>query len=114
MKRYCSAALVLLLVAFFSSKHSVEGRSLLTQSGQAVRDYFHISKEMKKEPLRGEKDSFRKIPSTGSNPIPNSSDMSASQSSSSLTVTLDSINTKGSQVLKSEYAVRGETVNIGQ
>ncbi|CAA0214128.1 unnamed protein product [Arabidopsis thaliana] len=110
MKKYCSVALVLLLVAFFSSKHSVEGRSLLTQSGQAVRD-LHISKEMKKEPLRGEKDSFRKIPSTGSNPIPNSSDMSASQFSSSLPVTLDAINTK---VLKSEYAVRGEIVNIGQ
>ncbi|KAL1224127.1 hypothetical protein V5N11_031268 [Cardamine amara subsp. amara] len=72
MKRYCSVALLLLLVAFFSSKHSVEGRSLstMTHSGQAVKD-LQISKEMKKGPLGGEKDSFRKIPWTGSNPIQN-------------------------------------------
>ncbi|XP_019091884.1 PREDICTED: uncharacterized protein LOC104740420 [Camelina sativa] len=72
MKRYGLVALVLLLVALFSSKYSVEGRSLLTMtpSGQAVRD-LQISKEMKKGPLRGEKDSFRKIPRSGSNPIQN-------------------------------------------
>ncbi|KAG7591987.1 hypothetical protein ISN45_Aa01g009580 [Arabidopsis thaliana x Arabidopsis arenosa] len=72
MKRYCSVALVLLLVAFFSSKYSVEGRSLLTMthSSQAQRD-LHVSKEMKKEPLKGEKDSFRRIPRSGSNPIQN-------------------------------------------
>lgn len=65
-------ALVLLLVAIFSSKYSVDGRSLLTMthSGQAVRD-LQISKEMKKEPLSGEKDSFRRIPRSGSNPIQN-------------------------------------------
>ncbi|ANM57987.1 unnamed protein product [Arabidopsis thaliana] len=146
MKRYCSVALVLLLVAFFSSKYSVEGRSLLTMthSSQAARD-LHVSKEMKKEPLKGEKDSLRRIPRGGSNPIQidkdqekasvrgekdsfrrvptptpasssrhlsaSSSDISASDSSSSLPVTLDSINTK---VLKYEYAVRGEIINIGQ
>ncbi|KAG2259586.1 hypothetical protein Bca4012_055728 [Brassica carinata] len=75
MKRYWSVALVLLLlVAFFSSKHSVEGRSLLrmTHSSQAVRD-LQTSKDMKQEkPLRGENDSFRRfIPRTGSNPIQN-------------------------------------------
>jgi alanine transaminase len=100
---------------------------------------------MKKEPLKGEKDSLRRIPRGGSNPIQidkdqekasvrgekdsfrrvptptpasssrhlsaSSSDISASDSSSSLPVTLDSINTK---VLKYEYAVRGEIINIGQ
>ncbi|XP_019095098.1 PREDICTED: uncharacterized protein LOC104756060 [Camelina sativa] len=72
MKRCCLVALVLLLVAIFSSKYRVEGRSLLTMtpSGQAVRD-FQIRKEMKKGPLRGEKESFRKIPRSGSNPIQN-------------------------------------------
>ncbi|CAH2037197.1 unnamed protein product [Thlaspi arvense] len=73
MRRYCSVALVLLLVAFFSSKYSVEGRSLLriTHSRQAVRD-LQISKDMKEgKPLRGEKDSFRHIPRSGSNPIQN-------------------------------------------
>ncbi|ESQ35074.1 hypothetical protein EUTSA_v10009909mg [Eutrema salsugineum] len=73
MKRCCSVALFLLLVAFFSSKYSVEGRSLLrtTHSRQAVRD-LQISKEMNKEkPLKGEKDSFRRIPRSGSNPIQN-------------------------------------------
>jgi Na+/H+ antiporter NhaD/arsenite permease-like protein len=72
MKRCCSVALVLLLVAFFSSKYSVEGRSLLTMthSSQAVRD-LPVSKEMKKEPLKGENDSFRRIPRSGSNPIQN-------------------------------------------
>uniref|UniRef100_A0A1J3GAL5 Uncharacterized protein n=1 Tax=Noccaea caerulescens TaxID=107243 RepID=A0A1J3GAL5_NOCCA len=73
MKRCCSAALVLLLIAFFSSKYSVEGRSLLrmTRSSQAVND-LQISKEMKEEkPLKGENDSFRRIPRSGSNPIQN-------------------------------------------
>ncbi|KAF8114269.1 hypothetical protein N665_0039s0033 [Sinapis alba] len=74
MKRYWSVALVLLLlVAFFSSKHSVEGRSLLrmTHSSQAVRD-LQTSKDMKDEkPLRGENDSFRRFPRSGSNPIQN-------------------------------------------
>ncbi|RID48316.1 hypothetical protein BRARA_I04837 [Brassica rapa] len=74
MKRYWSVALVLLLlVAFFSSNHSVQGRSLLriTHSSQAVRD-LHTSKEMKEEKLlRGENDSFRRIPRTGSNPSQN-------------------------------------------
>lgn len=73
MKRYCSVALILLLVAFFSSKYSVEGRSLLrmTHSSQAVRD-LEISKEAKEEkPLKGEKDSFRRIPRSGASPIQN-------------------------------------------
>ncbi|CAH8391103.1 unnamed protein product [Eruca vesicaria subsp. sativa] len=74
MKRYQSVALVLLLlVAFFSNKHTVEGRSLLrmTHSSQAVRD-LNTSKEMKEgKPLRGENDSFRRIPKSGSNPIQN-------------------------------------------
>ncbi|CAF2114903.1 hypothetical protein Bca4012_096547 [Brassica carinata] len=75
MKRYWSVALVLLLlVAFFSSKHCVEGRSLLRMthsSSQAVRG-LQTSKEMKEEkPLRGENDSFRRIPRTGSNPSQN-------------------------------------------
>ncbi|CAN6901453.1 hypothetical protein HID58_083290 [Brassica napus] len=74
MKRYWSVALVLLLlVAFCSSKHSVQGRPLLrmTHSSQAVRD-LQTSKEMKEEkPLRGENDSFRRIPRTGSNPSQN-------------------------------------------
>ncbi|KAG7597350.1 hypothetical protein ISN44_As06g017270 [Arabidopsis suecica] len=96
MKRYCSVALVLLLVAFFSNKYSVvEGRSLLTmtQSGQ-VRD-LQMGKDLEKAPVRGEKDSFRRVPTPAS---------------SSLPITLDSINPK---VLKYEYAVRGEIVNIG-
>uniref|UniRef100_A0A1J3JJM5 Uncharacterized protein n=2 Tax=Noccaea caerulescens TaxID=107243 RepID=A0A1J3JJM5_NOCCA len=73
MKRCCSVALVLLLIAFFSSKYSVEGRSLLrmTHSSQAVND-LQISEEMKEEkPLKGENDSFRRIPRSGSNPIQN-------------------------------------------
>ncbi|CAA7056649.1 unnamed protein product [Microthlaspi erraticum] len=73
MKRCCSVALVLLLVAFFSSKYSVEGRSLLrmTHSSQAVND-LQIGKEMKEEkPLKGENESFRRIPRSGSNPIQN-------------------------------------------
>lgn len=67
------ALVLLLLVAFFSSKHSVEGRSLLrlAHSSQAVRD-LQTSKEMKEEKLlRGENDSFRRIPKSGSNPIQN-------------------------------------------
>ncbi|CAL9215324.1 unnamed protein product [Arabidopsis halleri] len=113
MKRYCSVALVLLLVAFFSNKYSVvEGRSLLTmtQSGQ-VRD-LQMGKDLEKAPIRGEKDSFRRVPTPASSwrHLSSSPDMSASDSSSSLPVTLDSINTK---VLKYEYAVRGEIVNIG-
>ncbi|KAJ0229273.1 hypothetical protein HA466_0317790 [Hirschfeldia incana] len=76
MKKYWSVALVLLLlVAFFSSKHIVEGRSLLrlTHSSQAVtlRD-LQTSKEMKEEKLlSGENNSFRRIPKSGSNPIQN-------------------------------------------
>ena len=68
------ALVLLLLVAFFSSKHCVEGRSLLRMthsSSQAVRG-LQTSKEMKEEkPLRGENDSFRRIPRTGSNPSQN-------------------------------------------
>ncbi|KAG2305383.1 hypothetical protein Bca52824_034034 [Brassica carinata] len=62
MKRYLSVALVLLLIAFFSSKYSVEGRSLsrLTNSSQAMRD-FQTRKDMKEaKPLVGENDSLRK------------------------------------------------------
>ncbi|VVA91631.1 unnamed protein product [Arabis nemorensis] len=73
MKRYCLVALVLLLVAFFSSKYSVEGRSLsrITNSSQAVRG-LQISKETKEgNPVKGEKDSFRRIPRSGASPIQN-------------------------------------------
>ncbi|KAL0813603.1 hypothetical protein Bca101_070046 [Brassica carinata] len=74
MKRYLSVALVLLLIAFFSSKYSVEGRSLsrLTNSSQAMRD-FQTRKDMKEaKPLVGENDSLRKrVPRSGSNPIQN-------------------------------------------
>ncbi|CAH8381168.1 unnamed protein product [Eruca vesicaria subsp. sativa] len=75
MKRYLSVALVLLLLlAFFSSKYSIEGRYLLrmTHSSQAVRD-FQTSKDMKNgKPLGGENDSFRRrVPRSGSNPLQN-------------------------------------------
>jgi hypothetical protein len=39
-------------------------------SSKGVRD-LKISQEMKGESLRGEKDSFRRIPRTGSSPIQN-------------------------------------------
>ncbi|CAF1926362.1 unnamed protein product [Brassica oleracea var. botrytis] len=74
MKRYLSVALVLLLIAFFSSKYSVEGRSLsrMTNSSQAMRD-FQTRKDMKEaKPLVGENDSLRRrVPRSGSNPIQN-------------------------------------------
>ncbi|CAF2139561.1 unnamed protein product [Brassica napus] len=40
-------------------------------SSKAVRD-LQISKEMKEESLTGEKNSFRRIPRSGSSPIHNS------------------------------------------
>ncbi|CAA7052448.1 unnamed protein product [Microthlaspi erraticum] len=80
MKRFhtsvtVSAALILLLLALFSSKNNVEGRqiapaSMDSASSKAVRD-LQITKEMKEESLRGEKDSFRRIPRSGSSPIQN-------------------------------------------
>ncbi|KAF8050214.1 hypothetical protein N665_2025s0008 [Sinapis alba] len=70
-----STALILLLLALCSSKNNVEGRqmapaSMAIVSGKAVRD-LQINKETKEESPRGEKDSFRKIPRRGSNPINN-------------------------------------------
>ncbi|KAJ4884399.1 hypothetical protein Rs2_34492 [Raphanus sativus] len=70
-----STALILLLLAFCSSKNNVEGRqmapaSMDIASGKAVRD-LQINKETKEESPRGEKDSFRRIPRRGSNPINN-------------------------------------------
>ncbi|CAL9240402.1 unnamed protein product [Arabidopsis halleri] len=83
MKRFhtsasISAALCLLLLALFSSKNNVECRqmgpaSMDLASSKGVRD-LQISKEMKGESLRGEKDSFRRIPRTGSSPIQNKID----------------------------------------
>ncbi|ESQ27960.1 hypothetical protein EUTSA_v10019794mg, partial [Eutrema salsugineum] len=80
MKRFLtsvsiSAALILLLVALFSSENNVEGRqmapaSMDSASGKDMRD-LQISKEMKEKSLRGEKDSFRRIPRSGSSPIQN-------------------------------------------
>lgn len=80
MKRFhtsvsISAALILLLLALFSSKNNVEGRqiapaSMDLASSEAVRD-LQITKEMKEDSLRGEKDSFRRIPRSGSSPIQN-------------------------------------------
>ncbi|CAN8235451.1 unnamed protein product [Cochlearia groenlandica] len=63
-----AAALILLLLALFSGKYSVESR--LPSSSKAVRD-LQINKDMKEESLKGEKDSFRRIPRTGSSPIQN-------------------------------------------
>ncbi|KAG2313189.1 hypothetical protein Bca4012_027754 [Brassica carinata] len=65
-----SAALILLLLALYISKNNVEGRQMAPASSKAVRD-LQISKEMKEESLRGEKDSFRRIPRSGSSPIHN-------------------------------------------
>ncbi|KAL0694707.1 hypothetical protein Bca4012_061887 [Brassica carinata] len=75
MKRYSPIALVLLLVAFFSSKYSVEGRSLLrmTHFSKAVRS-FQTRKDMKEaKPFVGENDSLRRrVPRSGPNPLQNS------------------------------------------
>lgn len=70
-----STALILLLVALCSTKNSVEGQqmapaSMDIASGKAVRD-FQINKETKEESPRGGKESFRRIPRRGSNPINN-------------------------------------------
>ncbi|KAL1219853.1 hypothetical protein V5N11_005064 [Cardamine amara subsp. amara] len=72
------AALILLLLTLFTSKNNVEGRQMTPAfkdlaSSKAVRD-LHINKEMKQEFLRGEKDSYRVIPRTGSSPIQNKID----------------------------------------
>lgn len=69
------AALILFLLALFTSKNNVEGRQMTPASkdlasSEAVRD-LQINKKMKEEFLRGEKDSFRRIPRTGSSPIQN-------------------------------------------
>lgn len=71
MKRFhtwesISAALILLLLALYIGKNNVEGRHMTP----AVRD-LQISKEMKEESLRGEKNSFRRIPRSGFSPIHN-------------------------------------------
>ncbi|KAF8091920.1 hypothetical protein N665_0432s0022 [Sinapis alba] len=70
-----STALILLLLALCNRKNNVEGRQMAPAlmaiaSGKAVRD-LQINKETKEESTRGEKDSFRKIPRRGSNPINN-------------------------------------------
>ncbi|WZY98042.1 hypothetical protein YC2023_070371 [Brassica napus] len=67
---------------------------------------------------RPHNNNIRLLSLLASDPIPVSSsrffsDMTGSDSSSSLPVTLDSINPNG-RVLKCEYAVRGEIVNIAQ
>ncbi|KAF8111246.1 hypothetical protein N665_0076s0233 [Sinapis alba] len=67
-----SEALILLILVLYSS--NVEGRQMVQASmdiasSKAVRD-LNINKEMK-ESLRGEKDSFRRIPWSGSSPIQN-------------------------------------------
>ncbi|CAN7040735.1 hypothetical protein IGI04_006353 [Brassica rapa subsp. trilocularis] len=76
MKRFLtwesiSTALILLLLALYISKNNVEGRHMAPASSKAVRD-LQISKEMKEESLTGEKNSFRRIPRSGSSPIHNS------------------------------------------
>ncbi|XP_010471256.1 PREDICTED: uncharacterized protein LOC104751080 [Camelina sativa] len=83
MKRFhtsasISAALIMLLLALFSSKNNVEGRQMAPTSmdftsSKAVRD-LQINKGNKEESLRGEKDSFRRIPRSGSSPIQNKID----------------------------------------
>ena len=75
MKRFqtpvsTSATLLLLLLVLYSN--NVEGRQMVpasmdVASSKAVRD-LNINKE---ESLRGEKDSFRRIPRSGSSPIQN-------------------------------------------
>ncbi|CAH8334635.1 unnamed protein product [Eruca vesicaria subsp. sativa] len=80
MKRFhtwksISTAMILLLLAVYISKNNVEGRqmapaSMDLTSNKAMRD-LQISKEMKEEFLRGEKNSFRRIPRSGSSPIHN-------------------------------------------
>ncbi|KAL0700680.1 hypothetical protein Bca4012_056802 [Brassica carinata] len=70
-----STALILLLLALCSSKNNVEGRqmepaSMAIASGKAVRN-LQINKGTKEESPRGEKDSLRRIPRRGSNPINN-------------------------------------------
>ncbi|KAF8080648.1 hypothetical protein N665_0929s0001 [Sinapis alba] len=74
MKTYLSVALVLLLVGFFSSKYSVDGRSLLrmTNFSKSVRD-FQTRKDMKvAKPFVRENDSLRRrVPRSCSNPLQN-------------------------------------------
>ncbi|KAL0801642.1 hypothetical protein Bca101_056818 [Brassica carinata] len=80
MKRFhtpvsISATLILLLLVLYSSKNHVEGRQMVPASmdiasSKTVRD-LSINKEMEEESLRGEKDSFRRIPRSGSSPIQN-------------------------------------------
>ncbi|KAF8046076.1 hypothetical protein N665_4042s0005 [Sinapis alba] len=69
-----SVALVLLLVGFFSSKYSVDGRSLLrmTNFSKSVRD-FQTRKDMKvAKPFVRENDSLRRrVPRSCSNPLQN-------------------------------------------
>ncbi|CAF2064366.1 unnamed protein product [Brassica oleracea var. botrytis] len=68
MKRFHTpASLILLLLLLYSSYG--EGRQMVPRS-KTVRD-LNINKEMKEETLRGEKDSFRRIPRSGSSPIQN-------------------------------------------
>ncbi|KAF2592790.1 hypothetical protein F2Q70_00045318 [Brassica cretica] len=74
MKRFHTpASLILLLLLLYSSYG--EGRQMVpasmdAASSKTVRD-LKINKEMKEETLRGEKDSFRRIPRSGSSPIQN-------------------------------------------
>ncbi|XP_019099049.1 PREDICTED: uncharacterized protein LOC109132220 [Camelina sativa] len=99
MKRFYSVALIVLFVSLAASMYSVEGRSLLTMtpSGKAVRD-FQVGKNLKKAPVRREKDSFRKVPTNSPNPTPASSSRHLSSSSemaySASSSSLDPINTK--------------------
>lgn len=77
MKRFhtpvsISATLFLLLLVLYSSKNHVEGRQMVPASmdvgsSKTVR-VLNINKEMEEESLRGEKDSFRRIPRSGSSP----------------------------------------------
>ncbi|EOA34294.1 hypothetical protein CARUB_v10021809mg [Capsella rubella] len=73
-----SAALIMLLLALFSNMNNVQGRQMAPTSmdftsSKDVRD-LQINKETKGVSLRGEKDSFRRIPRTGSSPIQNKID----------------------------------------
>ncbi|KAL1208302.1 hypothetical protein V5N11_033602 [Cardamine amara subsp. amara] len=61
--RSISIALVLVLLAFFSSKFQIEGH-------RDLRD-LQISKEIKEKFYGGEQDSLRRIPKSHSSPIQN-------------------------------------------
>ncbi|RID55082.1 hypothetical protein BRARA_G02362 [Brassica rapa] len=76
MKRFhtlvsISAALILLLVALSSSKNTVDGRQMAAASMDFASSEAMRELQMNEESLRGEKNSFRRIPRSGSSPINN-------------------------------------------